>query len=61
MCAPMQGGVPTLGDIYDIVLETEKGTHERLQIFDTPGSVKGLHFTNTITIHTHNRCLPLMT
>lgn len=32
-----QGGLPTVGDIYDIVLETEKGTHERIQIFDTPG------------------------
>ena len=34
-----QGGLPTIGDIYDIVLETEKGTHERIQIFDTPGWV----------------------
>lgn len=34
-----QGGLPTLGDIYEVSLETEKGIVERLQIFDTPGSV----------------------
>ena len=40
ICVPLsQGGLPTIGDIYDIVVETEKGSNERLQIFDTPGSV----------------------
>ena len=36
-----QGGLPTIGDIYEVGLETEKGLVERLQIFDTPGSVSG--------------------
>ena len=35
----LQGGLPTIGDIYEVGLETEKGIVERLQIFDTPGSV----------------------
>ena len=35
----VQGGLPTTGDIYEVALETEKGIVERLQIFDTPGSV----------------------
>lgn len=34
-----QNGIPTIADIYDIVVETEKGVHERLQIFDTAGSL----------------------
>ena len=34
-----QGGLSTIGDIYEVGLETEKGIVERLQIFDTPGSV----------------------
>lgn len=34
-----QDGLPTIGDIYEVALETEKGVVERLQIFDTPGSV----------------------
>ena len=35
----LQGGLSTIGDIYEVGLETEKGIVERLQIFDTPGSV----------------------
>ena len=35
----VQGRLPTIGDIYEVGLETEKGIVERLQIFDTPGSV----------------------
>ncbi len=38
-CMLFQGGLPTIGDIYEVGLETEKGIVERLQIFDTPGSV----------------------
>jgi hypothetical protein len=38
-CMLFQGGLPTSGDIYEVGLETEKGIVERLQIFDTPGSV----------------------
>lgn len=33
------GGRPTIGDIYEVSIETEKGTNEKLQIFDTPGSL----------------------
>ncbi len=29
-----------MGDIYEVTVETEKATNEKLQIFDTPGSVR---------------------
>lgn len=35
-----QGGLPTLGDVYEATVETEKGPSEKLHIFDTPGSVR---------------------
>ena len=35
-----QGGLPTLGDVYEATIETEKGPSEKLHIFDTPGSVR---------------------
>ena len=35
-----QGGPPTIGDIFEVSVETEKGACEKLQIFDTPGSVR---------------------
>lgn len=38
-CIIVQGGLSTIGDIYEVGLETEKSVVERLQIFDTPGSV----------------------
>jgi NF-kappa-B inhibitor-interacting Ras-like protein len=34
-----QGGLPTLGDVYEATIETEKGPSEKLHIFDTPGSL----------------------
>lgn len=34
-----QSGLPTLGDVYEATVETEKGPYEKLHIFDTPGSV----------------------
>ena len=52
-----QDGVPTIGDIYEVALETEKGVVERLQIFDTPGSVSLTRcspaHTQTLFTHTH--------
>ena len=35
----VQSGLPTLGDVYEATVETEKGSSEKLHIFDTPGSV----------------------
>ena len=29
----------TLGDVYEVLVETESGNTEKLQIFDTPGDV----------------------
>ncbi len=37
----MQEGLPTIGDIYDVCIETDKGVSEKLQVFDTPGDVSG--------------------
>ena len=34
-----QSGPPTVGDIYEVCIETEKGTTEKLQIYDSSGSV----------------------
>ncbi|CAI8037071.1 NF-kappa-B inhibitor-interacting Ras-like protein 2 [Geodia barretti] len=34
-----QSGLPTLGDVYEATVETEKGPYEKLHIFDTPGSL----------------------
>ena len=38
-----QSGLPTLGDVYEATVETEKGPYEKLHIFDTPGSVSNMY------------------
>ena len=34
-----QRGLPTVGDTYEVCVETDKGTPEKLFIYDTPGQV----------------------